>query len=71
MIPLLAMLFTSEVSWTLSDFLVMAAMLIITGSGIELAIRKGKSTSAKALLVAGIVLAFLLLWLELAVGLPL
>jgi uncharacterized membrane protein len=35
-IPLVAMQFTNEVNWKLSDFVVMGALLSITGIAIEL-----------------------------------
>jgi protein-S-isoprenylcysteine O-methyltransferase Ste14 len=40
LIPFLAMQFTSEVNWTLSDFLVAGVLLFGTGLLIELAFRK-------------------------------
>ena len=76
-IPFLAMQFnlqvpdpgssvSDEVNWTLSDFVVMGVLLFTTGSLIDLAARKaGKN---KALAIAGIVILFLWLWAELAVG---
>jgi hypothetical protein len=67
LVPLVAMRFTGEVSWTLSDFVVMGALLFITGLGIDLAWRKmGKYRIVGAIVV---VVAFLWLWVELAVGL--
>lgn len=41
-IPLIAMQFTSEVNWTLFDFIVAAVLLLGTGLTIELVLRKIK-----------------------------
>jgi len=67
LIPLIAMQFTAEVNWTLSDFVIMGGLIFITGLLIDLAWRTlGKY---RALAVVGIVGLFLWLWVELAVGL--
>lgn len=67
MIPFLAMRFGAEgVHWTLSDFLVMGTMLFATGFTIEMILKsRGKYRIAA---VCGILLLFLWLWAELAVG---
>lgn len=67
-VPLIAMQFTSEVSWTLSDFAVAAVLLFGTGMLCELAFRKGKTTPQRMVLCAIIVCALVLVWAELAVG---
>lgn len=67
LIPLVAMQFTNEVNWTLSDFVVMGTMLFITGTLLDLAIRK--AGKYKIIAAATIVVLFLWLWVELAVGL--
>lgn len=68
LIPLLAIQFTSEVKWSLADFIVAAILLFGTGGLIELVIRKVKTIKYR-LLIAGILLLILaLVWIELAVG---
>ena len=68
MVPLLAMQFTNEVNWTLSDFVVAGILLSVTGLAIELVLRNVKSTKNR-LIFCGIVLGiFLIIWAELAVG---
>ena len=67
LIPLIAMQFTEEVQWTLSDFVLMGTMIFVTGLLIELAMQKmGKY---RFVATAGILFLFLWLWVELAVGL--
>ncbi len=68
LIPLIGMQFTDEVKWTGLDFLVMGVLLLITGTAIEIIRRKNKNTGKRLLYIAIIVLIFLLIWAELAVG---
>ena len=68
LIPLIAMQFTDEVNWTLSDFVVMGILLLGTGLMCELLLRKVKKIGYRVVLVGIVLTAFLLIWLELAVG---
>ena len=68
MIPFIAMQFSSEVVWTVSDFIIMGILLLVTGLGIDLVLRK-VSSSKNRLIISGIILAvFFMIWAELAVG---
>ncbi len=69
LIPLIAMQFTSEVDWTLGDFLVMGVLLTGTGLMCELVLRNVKKIEHRLLLIAAILFGFFLIWAELAVGL--
>ena len=68
LIPLVAMLFTSEVNWTLADFVVMGVLLFGTGLTCEFVLRKVRSTTYRILLCAGVIITLFLVWAELAVG---
>ena len=68
LIPLIAMQFTDEVKWGLADFIVMGVLLLGTGLLCELVLRKVKKTGHRIALCAGLLLAFFLIWAELAVG---
>jgi hypothetical protein len=68
LIPLIAMQFTNEVNWSLEDFVVMGILLLATGLGCELVLRKMKKVTYRIALVGGVLIAFLLIWAELAVG---
>ena len=68
LIPLIAMQFTEEVKWTLSDFLVMGFLLIGTGLLCELVIRMVRKTNWRIAFCFLLLLAFLIIWAELAVG---
>lgn len=65
-IPLIAMQFTEEVDWGVRDFIIMGALIFGTGLLIDLAIIKAGKHRFIAILV--LVMAFLLIWAELAVG---
>jgi len=67
LIPFVAMQFSSEVNWTLSDFVIMGAILFVTGLMLDLAMRKMGNYRVPAAIT--IVVLFLWLWVELAVGL--
>jgi Kef-type K+ transport system membrane component KefB len=69
LIPLVAMQFTSEVDWNTMDFIIMGILLLSTGLGCELLLRKVKSTRNRIILCGLVLLAFFLIWAELAVGL--
>ena len=62
LIPLIAMRFTDEVNWTPMDFVVMGAMLLITGLGIDVALRIVKATWVRVAAVAAILFGFLMVW---------
>lgn len=68
LIPLLAMLFTNEVHWSLFDFVVAGVLLSITGLAIELVLRKVNTLKNRLLFTGLILFIFFLIWAELAVG---
>lgn len=67
-IPFIAMQFSMEVNWSLSDFVAAAALLFGTAFIVKLILEKFKTTKSRLLLI-GITIAILfLVWAELAVG---
>jgi len=68
LLPAVAMQLTDEVAWDGTDFLVFGAMLLIAGLGIELCVRIAGGRLYRAAAVAAIMAAFVLVWLQLAVG---
>ena len=67
-IPLIAMQFTNEVKWNLTDFATSGALLLSTGLAIELVIRNLKTGTLRTIILVAILLALFLIWAELAVG---
>jgi hypothetical protein len=68
LVPLVAMQLTGEVVWTLSDFVAAGILIAGTGLAFVFATRKISTTWGKARVGAGLALLFLIIWVELAVG---
>lgn len=68
LVPLIAMQLTHEVNWTRFDFMTAAFLLLITGLACELVLRKVKTKRQRIVICLIILAVFLLIWLEIAVG---
>ena len=68
LIPLIAMQFTEEVNWSLFDFFVAGLLLVGAGLLIEYVSRRVSGAIKRKLVIAGIVVLFVLVWAEMAVG---
>ena len=68
LIPLIAMQFTNAVNWNMFDFIVAGGLLLGTGLLCELVMRKVKKTNYRISICAVLLVALLLIWAELAVG---
>ena len=68
LLPLVAMQFTDEVNWSMADFAFAGALLIGTGLAFELAVRKTGDTAYRAAVGVALVAAFILVWVNGAVG---
>lgn len=67
-LPAVAMQFTGEVEWTPFDFGVAALVLSIVGGMAELILRASASVAYRAGAALAVLAAFLLVWINLAVG---
>jgi hypothetical protein len=67
-IPLIAMQFTTEVKWSVFDFIVAGVLLLGTGLLCEFVLRKVKTTKYRVILLGVILFVLFLVWAELAVG---
>lgn len=68
MIPLIAMNFSNEMNWDLMDFVIMGIVLFSIGIAYEIIIRKSKNTVYRVAFGLGFLGAFLLFWVNAAVG---
>lgn len=68
LIPLIAMQFSTSIDWDVSDFAIMGILLLGTGLLCELVLRKVNSLKSKILLCCAVLLIFLFIWAELAIG---
>jgi len=62
------MQYTEEVDWNLMDFVIAGSLLYGLGFMLDMVIRKVNKLSFRILLGICILILFLLLWAELAVG---
>ena len=69
LLPLVAMQFTNEVNWSVADFIIMGFLLTAAALLLRLVKSMGLSKKTKTSLILGVLLLFLLVWGELAVGL--
>lgn len=67
-VPAVAMRFTNEVNWTAGDFIVMGLILAIACGGVDFGMRQSSNLAYRAGVVAAVGGAFLLVWINLAVG---
>ena len=68
LIPLVAMQFTTEVDWSYTDFIIFGVLLLAVGLLTEVILRSIKNQDKRIILIAFLIIAFLLLWAELGVG---
>lgn len=68
LIPLIAMQFTNEVHWNLADFVVAGILLLCAGFIFDLILRKTQNTKSRIIISIILLIALLLIWIELAVG---
>ena len=67
-IPYIAMQFTREVNWGLGDFVIMGILLFTTGMAYVLITRTMQNRNQRLTVAGVLLLAFLYIWAELAVG---
>ena len=69
LLPLFAMQVTDEVDWNLADFAVAGALVVGVGVTYELAARMTANSAYRAAVGVALAAAFILVWMNLAVGL--
>lgn len=67
-LPFVAMQFGSEVDWSAFDFIVMGALFLAVGGAIEFLVSRSANLSYRIGAALAVVTAFLLIWVNLAVG---
>ena len=67
-IPLLGILLTDVVEWGVFDFLLMGSLLLVLGIAINLTFLNIKYFNKRIAIIFFVILIFLLIWVELAVG---
>ena len=69
LVPLVAMRFTDEVNWNKPDFVIAGLLLIGIGLMVDLAIRTINKSKFRFTIYIAFIIALLLLWAEMGVGL--
>lgn len=67
-LPAVAMRFTAEVDWTPGDFVIMGVLIATACAAVEVGMRMSGHLAYRAGVVVGVGGAFLLVWVNLAVG---
>lgn len=68
LIPLIAMQFSDGWNWDLSDFIIIGILLFVTGTILNLINLKVRDKTHRIMLAIGVLLLFLYVYAELAVG---
>ena len=68
LIPLIGMAITDEINWSSFDFIIMGSLLIFLSIGINFVSNRAKNFKNRVLYIGILVLIFMLIWAELAVG---
>jgi hypothetical protein len=68
LLPLVAMQFTSEVKWTLSDFVFAGVLILAVGIPLELVLRTAHGSAYRTAAILALGTTFLLIWSNGAVG---
>lgn len=68
LIPLVAMQFTDEVNWTITDFIIAGGLLFGAGLISEVVMRRIRNVNYKIGLLSALLIIIILIWVELAVG---
>ena len=69
LIPLIGMTITEEINWNPIDFIIMGSLLIFLSIGINFVSNRTKNLKNRVLYIGILVIIFMLIWAELAVGL--
>ena len=67
-IPAIGNIFIDGVNWNLFDFLIMGSLILIFSNGINLVLLSQRSIQYRGTVIGVLVLVFLIIWAELAVG---
>ena len=67
-IPLIGNIFVDGFNWSFFDFIIMGSLILLFSSGINLVLLRQKSTQYRGTVIGVLVLVFLIIWAELAVG---
>jgi hypothetical protein len=68
LLPLTSMFVSNQINWSFFDFFIMGILILSLSFGIKQVLKTTKNIKYRILIIGTIVIAFLLVWAELAVG---
>ena len=68
LVPLVAMQVSNNVQWSVYDFITMGALLLLAGFAYVFGMSRLRAPRARIIWALSVVIVFLLIWVELAVG---
>jgi hypothetical protein len=68
LLPLIGMFVSNEVNWSFFDFIIMGILILSFSFGIKQVLKTTKNIKYRIFIIGIILILFLLLWAELAVG---
>lgn len=68
LLPLIGMFVSNEVNWSFFDFIIMGILILSFSFGIKQVLKTTKNIKYRILIIGLILILFLLIWAELAVG---
>jgi len=68
LIPLIGMLISDQIIWSIYDFMLMGSLLLLVGFGIDRILIHVNAYTKRFIYISLIVLLFIFVWIELAVG---
>jgi hypothetical protein len=68
LLPLIGMFFSNEINWSFFDFIIMGILILSLSFSIKQVLKTTKNINYRILIIAVILILFLLIWAELAVG---
>ena len=68
LIPLFGNIFSNQVNWSLFDFIFMGFLLVLTGLSIHFILEKVRNKAFRIVPIIFVLIIFLMIWAELAVG---
>ncbi len=68
LLPLIGMFFSNEINWSFFDFIIMGILILSLSFSIKQVLKTTKNINYRILIITVILILFLLIWAELAVG---
>jgi hypothetical protein len=68
LLPLIGMFFSNEINWSFFDFIIMGILILSLSFSIKQVLKTTKNINYRILIIAVVLILFLLIWAELAVG---